>query len=90
MTLVPEEDTFCVLNLRHHLLEELFLIFNAAAIDFVEGFLAGSANGAGEFCLANASLTIENQKRQDACVLVSIKVKRELALDVFLSRDMCE
>jgi hypothetical protein len=90
VTLIEEKAAFSVLNLRHHLLEELFFVFNAAAVNLVEGFLASSANSASEFCFANAALTVEHQEGQNARCLVRVQVEAELTLDVFLSDDFVE
>ena len=90
MTLVPEKDTLCVLNLRHHLLEELFFVLDAAAVDLVEGFLACGTESAGKFSLANATLAVEHEERKNRRVLVSIKIKAQLALNLFLSDDVRE
>ena len=90
MSFIKEKDTISVLNLWHHLLEELFFVLDAAAVDLVEGFLACGTESAGKFSLANATLAVEHEERKNRRVLVSIKIKVQLALNVILSDDMRE
>lgn len=90
MTLIKKKAALLVLNLRHHLLEELFFILHAAAVNFNEDFLAGGTNGAGKLSLANATLTVEHEEGQDARRFVSVQIKGKLTLDVFLTDDGVE
>ena len=90
MRFIKEQHTISVLNLWHKLLKELLLVLDAAAVDLVEGFLCCGTESAGKFSFANAALTVEHEEWQDRRVLVSIKIKVQLALDVFLSDDVFE
>ncbi len=90
MSFIQEYHALCILNLRHHLLEELLFVLDAAAVDLVEAFLCCGTESAGKFSFANATLTVEHDEWKNSRVLISIKIKAELTLDVFLSDDVFE
>ena len=87
VALVQQDAALSILHLRHELLEKHFFVLDAAAVDLVEGLLASGTNGAGELGLADASLTVEHQERQNASFLVSVQVKAQLTLEVILADD---
>lgn len=90
MRFIKEQHTVSVLNLWHKLLKELLLVLDAAAVDLIERFLCCGTKGASELGLANATLAVEHEEWQDCRVLVSIKIKAELTLDVILPDDVFE
>jgi hypothetical protein len=90
MSLIKEQDALCVLHLWHKLFKELLFVLDAAAVDLIERFLCSAAKGASELGFANAALAVEHEEWKNCRVLVSIKIKAELTLDVILSDDVFE
>jgi hypothetical protein len=86
VSLVKQNRNFRIHDDGHEdLFEELLAVLNGGAINLKQWFVQFLSESLGELCLAQTLCSIEHKEGSNFGCLVSLKIERQLLLDVTLA-----